>query len=116
MISLKYKVDALVFDLETVARSMAKTLTYRVVVFALLAAITYYYTGNVGQTTVISVAFNVSGAAVYYFFERLWNGIGWGKDQVARGSRPQKHQGGMTGLARHQNGMPDPNDVEIQAQ
>jgi uncharacterized membrane protein len=87
---------------------MTKTLTYRVVVFALLAVITYYFTGNAGQTTVISVAFNVSGAVVYYLFERLWNAINWGKDQELRGLRPQEHQGSVTGLARYRDEMPDP--------
>jgi uncharacterized membrane protein len=86
---------------------MAKTVTYRVVIFALLAAITYYYTGNAGETTVISIVFNVSGAVIYYFFERLWNAISWGKDQELRGSGSQ-NQGRVTGLARQRDEMPDP--------
>jgi len=94
------------FRLETVARSMTKTLTYRVVIFALLAVITYYYTGNAGETTVISVVFNVSGAGVYYVFERLWNAISWGKDQESRIPRPQK--GRVPGLAVPRDETPDP--------
>jgi uncharacterized membrane protein len=86
---------------------MAKTVTYRVVIFALLATITYYYTGNAGETTVISVVFNVSGAVIYYFFERLWNAISWGKDKELRGSRPQE-QGHAPGLARHRDEILDP--------
>lgn len=85
---------------------MAKTATYRVVIFALLMAITYYYTGNAGETTVISIVFNVSGAAVYYLFERLWNAISWGKNQELAGSHPQK-QGRLPGLARYRDEMPD---------
>lgn len=64
---------------ETRARSLTKTLTYRVIVIALLAAITYAFTGNAGETTVITVVFNIGGAAIYYGFERLWDVIEWGK-------------------------------------
>ncbi len=62
------------------ARSLVKMIAYRIVVFALLAAVTYYFTGNAGQTTVISVVFNVAGSAVYYVYERLWDVIPWGKE------------------------------------
>jgi uncharacterized membrane protein len=86
---------------------MAKTLTYRVVVFALLAVITYYYTGNAGETTVISVVFNVSGTVVYYVFERLWNAVSWGKDRELRGLRPQKQER-LPGSVQRQNEMQDP--------
>jgi uncharacterized membrane protein len=75
-------------------RSIAKTLSYRVVIIALLAAITFYYTGNAGQTTIITVVFNLSGAAVYYGYERLWDAIGWGKardiqDRIQLSSKPK---------------------------
>jgi len=64
---------------ESRARSLAKTLSYRVIVIALLAAITYAFTGNAGETTVITVVFNIFGATIYYGFERLWDAIKWGK-------------------------------------
>jgi len=65
---------------ETRGRSIAKTLTYRIVIAALLALITFYFTGNPGQTTVITIVFNVGGTAIYYGFERLWDSITWGKN------------------------------------
>jgi len=86
---------------------MAKTLTYRVVVFALLAAITFYFTGNAGQTTVIAVVFNVAGALVYYIFERLWNAITWGSDQVLRVSRPQEQSGSLSRFAGYLDEIQD---------
>ena len=64
---------------ETRWRSLGKTLSYRVVVIALLAAITYGLTGNPGETTIITIAFNTSAAVIYYVFERLWGSINWGK-------------------------------------
>ena len=64
---------------ESKARSLAKTLSYRVIVIALLAGVTYAFTGNAGETTVITVVFNIFGAAIYYGFERLWDAVEWGK-------------------------------------
>jgi uncharacterized membrane protein len=64
---------------ETRARSLAKTLAYRIVAIVLLAAVTYAFTGNPGETTLVTVVFNVLGAGAYYLLERLWNGIGWGR-------------------------------------
>ena len=87
---------------------MAKTLTYRIVIFALLAGITYYFTGNAGQTTIISIVFNVCGALVYYVYERLWNVIEWGRDGELRGSRSQTHLGSNAGLTQQEEEIPKP--------
>jgi uncharacterized membrane protein len=62
-------------------RTVVKMISYRIVIFALLMAITYYFTGNAGQTTTISIIFNVAGSVVYYVYERLWGAIGWGKSR-----------------------------------
>ena len=64
---------------ETRARSLAKTLSYRVAVAALLAGVTYGFTGNAGETTFITVVFNIGGTIVYYSYERLWDAIAWGR-------------------------------------
>ena len=72
---------------ESRARSLTKTLTYRVVVIALLAVVTYAFTGNAGETTVITVVFNAGGAAFYYGFERLWDAVEWGKLSMESGKQ-----------------------------
>ncbi len=54
-------------------------LSYRAVIVALLAAITFYFTGNAGEATAITIVFNVGGSLVYYGYERLWDSISWGK-------------------------------------
>jgi uncharacterized membrane protein len=64
---------------ESRKRSLAKAMTYRIVVIALLAAITFYFTGNAGEATVITILFNVGGSIAYYTFERLWDAIPWGR-------------------------------------
>ena len=53
--------------------------SYRIVIIVLLIAITYYFTGNLGQTTTISIVFNAAGSAIYYGYERMWGRIEWGR-------------------------------------
>ena len=67
-------------------RTLAKTGVYRVVAIALLAGISYYYTGNAGEATVITILFNVTGTIAYYGLERLWDAIQWGRGRVERAS------------------------------
>ena len=64
---------------ETRLRSLAKTVAYRAVAFVLLSVITYAYTGNIGESTSISVVFNITAAVAYYLLERAWNETDWGK-------------------------------------
>ena len=63
-------------------RTLAKTMVYRVVAIALLAGITYYYTGNAGEATTITILFNVMGTVAYYGLERLWEYVLWGRGKL----------------------------------
>jgi uncharacterized membrane protein len=72
-------IDVSFLNHETKARSFAKMITYRVTVAALLAAITFYVTGNASTTALITVVFNVGGSLLYYGFERLWDAVPWGR-------------------------------------
>ena len=63
-------------------RTLAKTIVYRVVAIALLAALTYYLTGNAGEATTITILFNVAGTGAYYGLERLWEYVEWGRNPV----------------------------------
>lgn len=62
---------------ESKKRSIVKMLTYRALLTALLAIISWIFTGNLGQTTVITIVFSVSATAIYYLHERVWNAIKW---------------------------------------
>jgi len=68
---------------ESRTRSLTKMITYRIVIVILSFAITYYFTGDAGQTTTISAVFNVAGSVVYYAYERVWGAIQWGKLDTA---------------------------------
>jgi uncharacterized membrane protein len=61
-------------------RSIVKMLTYRAILTALLAIISWIFTGNLGQTTVITIVFIVSATAIYYLHKRVWNGIKGGRE------------------------------------
>jgi uncharacterized membrane protein len=66
---------------ESRKRSLVKMLVYRALLTALLAAISWVFTGNAGQTTIITIVFSVSATAIYYLHERLWNKMSWGLNQ-----------------------------------
>lgn len=52
---------------------------------ALLAGITYYYTGSAGEATVITILFNATGTVAYYGLERLWDAVPWGRGRIVPG-------------------------------
>ena len=60
-------------------RSLIKSLTYRIIAFIVLMIITWYATGDLVQTTFISVTFHTIQLFLYYIHERLWERVNWGK-------------------------------------
>ena len=64
---------------ETRLRSLAKTIAYRAVASALLAGITYIYTGSLVETGTITLVFTVTATIAYYLLERAWDSIDWGR-------------------------------------
>jgi|GEM_PF-2281427 len=66
-------------SIETVKRSIAKTISYRVVISVLHFTVIYYITGRwqialgfVGLSSIYSVF-------TFYFHDRLWDKVTWGK-------------------------------------
>jgi hypothetical protein len=53
---------------ESKKRSIVKMLTYRAILTALLAIISWIFTGNLGQTTVITIVFSVSATVIYTIY------------------------------------------------
>ena len=60
-------------------RSIVKTISYRIICIIMLAFITYLITGNIVEMTYIVIIFQSIQTFVYYFHERLWEKIIWGK-------------------------------------
>ena len=65
---------------ETRVRSLTKTVSWRCCAvlnsFAVLTATT------TSRPLINAIAMNVTGFFVFYFFERVWNQIGWGRIPV----------------------------------
>jgi uncharacterized membrane protein len=64
---------------ESSKRSLVKTLTYRTIATALLAVISWLYTGDPFQTSVITILFTVFSTLAYFIHERIWANMNWGK-------------------------------------
>lgn len=62
-------------------RSLAKSLTWRVVAIVVTFATIYVLTGEVETATVGTVFANTVNFVLYYLHERVWLKISWGKSQ-----------------------------------
>lgn len=66
-------------DMDMVKRTLAKTAIYRGSTTVLLFGLGWTLTGNIAETSAITIAFNVLATAIYFFHERFWDKISWGK-------------------------------------
>src|SRR5215211_4817545 len=64
---------------ETRRRAIVKAITYRVIVAITLAAISWFYTGNLFETSAVSITYTIIATIVYYVHERAWIKVKWGK-------------------------------------
>lgn len=60
-------------------RILAKTVLYRGIVTVILFAISWVYTENLTDTTTITIIFNVLATIAYFFHEKMWDRIDWGR-------------------------------------
>ena len=73
-----HRLDFTSMKSESRKRSLVKMIVYRAILTVLLAVISWIFTGDTGQTTIITIIFSISATAIYYLHERVWNGIRWG--------------------------------------
>src|SRR5215212_11220145 len=64
---------------ETRRRAIVKAITYRVIVAITLAAISWFYTGNLFETSAVSITYTIIATIVYYVHELAWIKVKWGK-------------------------------------
>lgn len=64
---------------DTWKRSWAKSITWRALGVIILFTIAWALTGDVGQTSVITVVFHAVRVVLYVVHERVWERIGWGR-------------------------------------
>ena len=65
--------------MDTRIRSWVKSIVWRLVGIVILAAISYWITGNWKQMTIITTLFHSIRVVLYYYHERLWERINWGR-------------------------------------
>ncbi|MGZ6005417.1 MAG: DUF2061 domain-containing protein [Candidatus Saccharimonadales bacterium] len=61
-------------------RSLAKTLTYRIVILVMMMVITITVTHSKKQALEITGWNAVLATIIYYFHERMWSRIKWGRN------------------------------------
>ena len=65
--------------MDTKLRSWVKSIVWRVIGIILLGAIAFAITGNWKEMTAITILFHGTRVIMYYYHERIWEHISWGK-------------------------------------
>ena len=66
---------------ETQTRSIVKTVLWRIVATLITWGTIYYYTGKLSESVEITIVAAIIGMTAYYFYERVWNRVQWGKKE-----------------------------------
>ena len=64
---------------EKMSRSFIKGLTFRILVVTSDLIVVFFITHKFDTTFTVVVATNVASFLLYFFHERIWNVIHWGK-------------------------------------
>jgi len=64
---------------ETHARTIVKTVTYRIVIVVSIFTITLFTTHRIDDAISITGITAVTGTILYYLHERVWGRITWGR-------------------------------------
>ena len=65
--------------IDTKARSIVKSVVWRVIGIVLLGYISYLFTHNWEKTTLITLIFHAIRLVMYYYHERIWERVSWGR-------------------------------------
>ncbi len=61
-------------------RSFAKSLTWRVVALVTTFVTLYALSKDINMATLATIITNAVNFVAYYYHERIWNAVGWGKE------------------------------------
>ena len=67
---------------ETVKRTLVKTITYRGLIIILDFVALYWFTGKLSAAIGFTIVSNIYTSVGYFFHERIWSKIKWGKKTV----------------------------------
>jgi len=68
---------------DTLKRSIVKSVSYRVLIIVMDFVTVYLFTGKVNVAIGFILVSNTYTTITYFFHERLWEKIKWGKEVVA---------------------------------
>ncbi len=60
-------------------RSLVKALTWRVIAFAITVIAIYIYSKDLKESLVVGISANVIKIFLYYYHERIWNRVQYGR-------------------------------------
>ncbi len=64
---------------ETRARSIVKAVLYRLLIIISAFIVVYWQTGRIDMATSITGITTITGTTIYYFYERVWSKVKWGR-------------------------------------
>jgi uncharacterized membrane protein len=71
---------------ERVSRSIIKAITFRLLILTADAIVVYALTRRVDLTVGLVIVSNFYHTIIYFFHERIWNNVKWGKHaRIAKG-------------------------------
>ena len=65
--------------MEHTKRTLLKTLTWRVIALVTTIAVVYAYSGDAKESLVVGLTANLLKMFLYYFHERIWNRVHFGR-------------------------------------
>jgi uncharacterized membrane protein len=74
--------------LESRTRAWVKSIVWRILGIVVLAAIAWLVTHSWKEMTVITVIFHGVRVILYYFHERVWDRVSWGRKKHPLSSLP----------------------------
>ena len=60
-------------------RSWTKSFVWRIIGMLILGVLTFSVTGSAAEASIITLVFHAIRVILYYFHERLWEMIQWGR-------------------------------------
>ena len=63
-------------------RSWMKSITWRIIGIVILGGLAWLFTRDWEQTSLITITFHSIRLVLYYYHERAWERISWGRKKV----------------------------------
>jgi uncharacterized membrane protein len=67
--------------IETRKRSLVKSIIWRIICIAVSIVTAYLLTAKIDLSVAIGTTYNAITMILYYFHERFWNKLEWGKQR-----------------------------------